>query len=76
MSTVTEIEDAIGRLSAAEREILESRIFSRRFGLSSLEERERADLLESLDEADREVDEGGGHSADDLRQAVRSWVGK
>jgi hypothetical protein len=76
VSTVTDIEEAIGRLPAAEREALESRIFSRRFGLDALDDQERAELLASLDEADREIDEGRGCSADELRQAVRSWAGR
>jgi len=76
MSTVTEIEDAIGRLPATEREALESRLFSRRFGLDALNDQERAELLASLDEADREIDEGRGCSPDELRQALRSWVGR
>jgi hypothetical protein len=76
MSTVAEIEEAIGRLPAAEREALESRIFSRRFGLDALDDQQRTELLASLDEADREIDEGGGCSPDELRKAVRSWAGR
>jgi hypothetical protein len=76
MSTVTEIEDAIGRLPATEREALESRLFSRRFGLDALDDQERVELLASLDEADREIDEVRGCSPDELRQALRSWVGR
>ena len=76
MSTVIEIEEAIGRLSAAEREVLESRIFSRRFGLDTLDDQQRAELLASLDEADREIDEERGCSPDELRKAVRSWAGR
>jgi hypothetical protein len=76
MSTVTEIEEAIGRLPAAEREALESRLISRRFGLDGLDDQERSVLLASLEEADREIDEGHGCSADELRQAVRSWAGR
>ena len=76
MSSVTEIEEAIGRLPAAERETLESRMFSRRFGLDALNAGQRADLLGSLDEADREIDEGHARSPDELRQSVRSWVGR
>ena len=76
MSTVTEIEKAIGRLPAAEREALESRLFSRRFGLDAIDDHQRAELLASLDEADHEIDEGRGCSPDELRKAVRSWAGK
>ena len=76
MSTVAEIERAIQLLPAMERDALESRLFARRFGLDVLEENERAELLASLDEAEREIDTGRFHSADELRQAVRSWAGK
>jgi len=76
MSTVIEIEEAIGRLPAAEREALESRLFHRRFGLDALDDRQRAELLASLDVADSEIDDGRGCSPDQLRQAVRSWAGR
>jgi len=72
MSTLTEIEKAIQSLPAAERDILEARLFSRRLGL---EADERSRLLASLDEADHEIDAGLGISADQLREAVRSWAG-
>ena len=76
MSTVAEIEEAIAHLSVAEREVLEARLLSRRFGLDALEAAERAELLASLDEADREIDAGHGLSADELRQSVRKWAGR
>jgi hypothetical protein len=76
MSTVTEIEEAIERLPAAEKEALESRLFTRRFGLDALDDQQRSELLTSLDQADREIDEGHGCSTDELRQSVRSWTGR
>jgi hypothetical protein len=76
MSTVSEIENAIDHLPAAEREALESRLLSRRFGLDALAATERAELLTSLDEAEREIDSGHGLSGDDLRRDVRAWAGK
>jgi hypothetical protein len=76
MSTVAEIENAIQLLPAVEREALESRLLVRRFGLDALDENERAELLASLDEAEREIDAGRFHSAAELRQAVRSWAGR
>lgn len=76
MSTVAEIETAIRLLSLTEREALESRLLARRFGLDALDESERAVLLTSLDEAEGEIDKGRSHSADELRQAVRSWSGR
>lgn len=76
MSTVAEIENAIGLLPAAEREILEARLLARRFGLDALAETERAELLSSLDAAERELDAGLSHSGAELREAVRTWAGR
>ena len=76
MSTLAEIESAIEHLPDVEREALESRLLSRRFGLDALDAAARAALLASLDEAEREVDAGRGLSADDLRRDVRSWAGR
>ena len=76
MSTIAEIESAIERLPVAEREALEGRLLSRRFGLDALDAVERAALLASLDEAEREIDGGRGLSADDLRRDVRAWAGR
>ena len=45
MSTLAEIESAIERLPVAEREALEGRLLSRRFGLDALDAAERAALL-------------------------------
>jgi hypothetical protein len=44
--------------------------------LDALDGNERAELLASLDEADREIDEGRGCSADGLRRAVREWASR
>jgi hypothetical protein len=76
MSTLAEIESAIQRLSASEREELENRLLSHRFGLDALDANERAELLSSLDEAEREIDNGEGISADDLRREVGKWAGR
>ena len=76
MSTMAEIESAIAHLPAAEREALEGRLLARRFGLEALDAGERAALLASLDEAEREIDSGRGLSADDLRRDVRAWAGR
>jgi hypothetical protein len=75
MSTVEAIEQAIERLTVVEREVLESRLLARRFGLDILNDDERAELLASLDKAERDIDEGRSHTADELRQAVRTWTG-
>jgi len=76
VSTVQEIEQAIDRLPAKERNALESRLLARRCGLSALNDEEQAELLASLDEAERDIDEGRNYNGDQLRQAVRSWLGK
>jgi hypothetical protein len=76
VSTVQEIEQAIDRLPAKERNALESRLLARRCGLSALNDEEQAELLTSLDEAERDIDEGRTYNGDQLRQAIRSWLGK
>jgi hypothetical protein len=76
MSTVEAIEQAIDRLTAVERETLESRLFNRRFGLDALDDHQRTERLASLDEAERDIDEGCSHTSDELRHAVRSWTGE
>ena len=74
--SIEQIEQAIERLPASERDALESRLFARRFGLEALGEAERAELMASLDEAEREINQGRTYNGDQLRQAVRSWRGK
>ncbi len=74
MSTVSEIEDAIRRLPPPEREALETRLLSRRFGLDTLDAAERAELLASIDEADREIESGRSVSGEDLRRDIRAWI--
>ena len=74
--SIEQIEEAIQKLPATEREALESRLLARRFGLNALSEAERAGLIASLDEAERDIDEGRTYNGDQLRHAVRSWLGK
>jgi hypothetical protein len=76
MSSVQEIEKAIERLPKTERDALESRLLAKRCGLSGLSDDEQAELLRSLDQAECDIDEGRYHSADDMRQALRRWLGK
>ena len=75
MSTVQEIEAALARLPAAEREVFESRLLARRFGLDALESEEYRKLLASLDEAEQEIDAGRGVTAESLRQKIGTWAG-
>ena len=74
--SIEQIEQAIKQLPAAERDVLESRLLARRCGLDALSEVERDELIASLDEAERDIDQGRTYNGDELRQAVRSWLGK
>jgi hypothetical protein len=74
--SIEQIEREIDQLSAAEREALESRLLARRCGLDALSETERAELIASLDEGEQDIDQGRAYNGDQLRQAVRSWLGK
>ena len=74
--SIEQIEQAIERLPAAERDALESRLLARRCGLDALTEAERTELIVSLEEAKRDIDQGRTYNGDQLRQAVRSWLGK
>lgn len=74
--SIDQIEQEIERLSATERNELEARLLARRYGLHALDQQEQAELLASLDEADREIDEGRSYTADQLRQAIPGWRGK
>ncbi len=76
MSSLVEIENAIAHLGEGEREALETRLLAHRFGLDALATEERAELFASLDEAEREIDAGHGHTADELRRDVRRWAGR
>lgn len=76
MSTVQEIEAALERLPATEREAFESRLIARRCGLDALGSDEYRELLASLDEAEQEIDAGRGVSADGLREKLTAWAGK
>lgn len=76
MSSVQEIEAAIERLPAAERESFESRLIARRCGLDALRDQELRELLASLDEAERDIDAGHTRSASQLRQQLAAWAGK
>jgi len=74
--SVEQIEQAIEQLPVAERDVLESRLLARRCGLGALNEKEQAELLASLDEAEREINEGRSYTIDQVRQALGGWLGK
>jgi hypothetical protein len=74
--SIEQIEQAIEGLSEAERNALESRLLARRCGLSALSQDEQRELLMSLDEADREIDNGEGLTPEQVRERLREWIGK
>ena len=71
--SIEQIEEAIQKLPATEQNALESRLLARRCGLSALNDYEQAELLASLDEAEREIDEGRSYNPDQVRQVLRGW---
>jgi len=75
VSTIHEIEAAIERLPAAERDLFEARLIARRYGVDALDSTEYRELLASLDEAEQEIDSGRGLSANDLQQRLAAWAG-
>lgn len=74
MSTLVEIQDAVSHLSGRERKALQ-------FWLNSMVEPEmspegEARLLQSLDDAVRDMDAGKGIAIDEVRKRVSSWAAK
>jgi hypothetical protein len=76
MSTVFEIEQAIASLSEEERIALENRLIVKRFGIDALPAEEHAELMESLDEAERDFEEGRVYTLDEVRKSIRQWTGR
>jgi len=76
VSTIEEIEAAIERLPAPERDAFESRLIARRLGLDADRNAEYRELLASLEEAEQEIDSGQGVSADALRRKLSSRAGR
>ena len=76
MSTVQEIEAAIDGLPASEREALEARLITRRYGFDALGSDEYCELIASLDEAEEDIDAARTVTADELRQKLGEWAGK
>jgi hypothetical protein len=74
--SIEQIEQAIERLSEPDRNALESRLLAKRYGLSALSDEEQKELLNSLDEADREIDNGQGLTPEQVRDRLREWIGK
>ncbi len=76
MSTVQEIEAAIDRLPVAEREAFEARLIARRYVLDARASGEYRELLSSLEEAEQEIEDGRGITAEELRQKLSAWAAK
>ena len=74
MSTLAEIQEAVGRLPSHERKVLQLWLNSQ--GEPELTEQEEQRLLRSLDEATRDIDAGKGVSIDKVRKRVGSWAAK
>jgi predicted transcriptional regulator len=75
MKTPAEIVAAIQALPEAQQDELEALVLGRR-ALANIDETDRAELVASLSEAEAEIDAGEYSTADELRSAVRSWLGK
>jgi len=73
VSTITEIQSAIGKLPAKERSALAAWLRSQDKPLMS--EREAA-LLASLDKAATELDAGRGVPVERVREMVGQWLTK
>jgi hypothetical protein len=74
MSTITEIQKAIGRLPANEKSALAAWLQSQEEPIMS--EAEEAALLASLDQAAAELDAGKGIPIERVREDIRRWAGK
>lgn len=74
MSTLVEIQDAVGQLAGNERKALQLWLDSQSEPLLTAQEEQR--LLRSLDEAARDIDAGKGVSAGDVRKRIGSWAAR
>ena len=74
MSTMTEIQEAIGRLRAEEKSALAAWLQSQEEPLMS--EAEEQVLLACLDKAAAELDAGKGVPIERVRENIRGWAGK
>ena len=74
MSTITEIQEAIGKLPAKEKSALATWLQSQEGPMLSASE--EAALLARLDKAAAELDAGEGVSLERVREKIRGWAGK
>ena len=74
MSTITEIQEAIGRLPEKEKSVLAAWLQSQEE--SVLSKSEEAALLARLDKAAADLDAGEGVPLERVREKIRGWAGK
>jgi hypothetical protein len=74
MSTLVEIQDAVTHLSSRERKALQ--LWLNSMVEPDINPREEARLLQSLDDAVRDVDAGKGIEIDEVRKRIGSWAAK
>jgi hypothetical protein len=74
VSTITEIQEAIGRLPATEKSALAAWLQSQEEPIMS--EAEEKALLASLDRAAAELDAGKGIPVERVREDIRRWAGE
>lgn len=77
MNTLTELKKAVEQLSPEEHDQFAD-WWHRRIEWEEPEmtPEEEADLLKSLDEANREIEEGKGIPIEEVLERLRSWPGK
>jgi hypothetical protein len=74
MSTLAEIQEAVSRLPSDEKKVLSLWLNSQTGPELSVVDEQR--LLQSLDEAMRDVDAGKGVPIEDVRKLVPTWAVK
>ncbi len=74
MSTITEIQEAIGKLPAKEKLALATWLQSQEEPV--LSKSQEAVLLARLDKAAAELDAGEGVPLERVREKIRGWAGK
>ena len=74
MSTLAEIQEAVGKLPQSEKALLALWLDSQI--IPSMSAQEEQQLLRSLDQAMRDVDAGRGVSMQDAHKLVASWAVK
>ena len=74
MNTITEIQEAIGRLPEKEKSALSAWLQSQ--DAPVLSKSEETTLLARLDKAAAELDAGEGVPLERVREKIRGWAGK